>query len=60
MNSTVSTPFLSQKTVAIGFLADVCLNFFGLVGERVHCFDCSLVLTFTNETQVSSPVTRMM
>jgi hypothetical protein len=37
MNSTISTPFLSQKTVAIIFLADsVCLNFFGLFGECVH------------------------
>jgi hypothetical protein len=62
MNSTISTPFLSQKTVAIGFLADVCLNFFGLFGECVciHLFDCSLVSTFTNETQVSSPGTQMM
>jgi hypothetical protein len=42
--------------------ADVCLNFFGLSSEcvRIHCFDCSLVSTFTNETQVSSPVTRTM
>jgi hypothetical protein len=33
------------KTVAIGFLEDICLNFFGLFGECVciHCFDCSLV-----------------
>jgi hypothetical protein len=23
----------------------------------MHCFDCSLISTFTNETQVSSPVT---
>jgi hypothetical protein len=28
MNSTVSTPFLSKKTVAIRFLADICLNVF--------------------------------
>jgi hypothetical protein len=30
-----------------------------LFGECVciHCFDCSLVSTFTTETQVSSPVT---
>jgi hypothetical protein len=61
MNSTVSAAFLSQKTVAISFLAadNVYLNFFGLFGECVcmHCFDCSLISTFTNETQVSSPVT---
>jgi hypothetical protein len=59
MNSTISTPFLSQKTVAISFLVDsVCLNFFTLFGECVciHCFDCCLVLTFTNETHLSSPV----
>jgi hypothetical protein len=33
-----------------------------LFGERVciHCFDCSLVSTFTNETQVSAPVTCTM
>jgi hypothetical protein len=62
MNSTISTPFLSQKTAAINLLADVYLNFFGLSGEcvRIHCFNCSLVSTFTNKTQVSSPVTRTM
>jgi hypothetical protein len=38
--------------------ADVCLNLFGLFGKCmcIHCFDCSLVSTFTNETQVSSTV----
>jgi hypothetical protein len=63
MNSTISTPFLSQKTVAISFLADsVCLNFFGLFGEHVctHFFDYSLVSVFTNGTQVSSPVIHTM
>jgi hypothetical protein len=37
---------------------NVYLNFFGMFDECVciHCFDCSLVSTFTNETQVSSPV----
>jgi hypothetical protein len=31
---------------------DICLNNFGLFGECVciHCFDCSLVPAFTNET----------
>jgi hypothetical protein len=55
-------PVLPQKTVAINFLANVCLNFFGLFGECVciHWFDCSSVSTFTNETQVSSHVTRTM
>jgi hypothetical protein len=34
MNSTISTPFLPQKTVAISLLADtICLNFFSLFGE---------------------------
>jgi hypothetical protein len=59
MSSTVSTPFLPQNTAAISFLAEnVCLNFFGLFGECVfiHCFDCPLISTFTNKTQVSSPV----
>jgi hypothetical protein len=63
MNSTKSTPSLSQETVAISFMPDnVCLNFSGLFGEYVwiYCFDCSLVLTFTNESQASSLVTRMM
>jgi hypothetical protein len=34
-----------KKTVAISFLADVCLNFFGLFGECmcIHCFGYSLV-----------------
>jgi hypothetical protein len=49
MNSTIRTPFLSQKTAAISFLADICLNFFSLLG--------SLVSTFTNKTQISSAVT---
>jgi hypothetical protein len=26
----------------------------------IHCLDCSLVSTFKNGTQASSPVTRMM
>jgi hypothetical protein len=62
MNSTISTPFLPQKTVAISFLADFSLNFYGLFVECecIHCFDSSLVLSFTNEAQISSPVTFMM
>jgi hypothetical protein len=63
LDSTISTPFLSQKTGVISFLADnICLNIFGFFGESVciHCYDCSLVSTFTNETQVSLPVTHMM
>jgi hypothetical protein len=37
MNSTISTPFLSQKTAAISFLADgVYLNFFGFGGMCLH------------------------
>jgi hypothetical protein len=63
MNSTTSTPFPCQKTAAISFLADnVSLNFFGLFGECmcINCFDCSLVSTLTNETQILSPVTRRM
>jgi hypothetical protein len=57
-NSTISAPFLSQKTVAIRFLADnVCLNFYSLFGDNVciNCFHCSLVSTFTNEIQFWSP-----
>jgi hypothetical protein len=48
MNFTISTPFLSQKTVAISFLADICLNFLGLFGECVciHCFGYTFVSTF--------------
>jgi hypothetical protein len=63
MNSTISTPFLSQNTAVISFLADsIYLNFSGLFGEYVciHCFDRSLVSAYTNETQVSSLVTRTM
>jgi hypothetical protein len=62
MNFTI-TPLLSQKTVAISFLADnICLNFSGLSGECVciRCSDYSLVSAFTNETKVSSSVTRTM
>jgi hypothetical protein len=49
---------LNVSTVAISFLADICLNFASLFGEYVciYCLACSLVSTFTNETQVSSPV----
>jgi hypothetical protein len=42
MNSSVSTPFLSQNTVAISFLASIQrLNFFSLFGKCVciHRFD---------------------
>jgi hypothetical protein len=51
MNSTISTPFLSQKTIAINFLAgNIHLIFSHLFGECVyiHCFDCSLFSTLTN------------
>jgi hypothetical protein len=44
IDSTISTPSLSQKTVEISFLADkVCLNFLGLLGECVciQFFHCS-------------------
>jgi hypothetical protein len=66
-------PLLScPRKVSIIFLVDkVCLNFFGLFGEynvcacvrarvRIHCSNYSLVSTFTNETKVSSPITRTM
>jgi hypothetical protein len=37
MNSTISSPFLSQKTSSISFLADdIYFNFFGLFGKCVH------------------------
>jgi hypothetical protein len=61
MNSTISTPFLSQKTAVITFLAgrQHLFKFFGLFGECVciHCFDCTWVSTFTNKTQFPAPVT---
>jgi hypothetical protein len=59
MNSTITTPFLSQKTVCRVSGREGLLNFFGLFGEcvRIHCFDWSLASAFTNETHVSSPVT---
>jgi hypothetical protein len=59
MNSIISTPFLSQKTVAISLLAGwQRVQFFEFFGECVciHCFGCSLVSAFTNEIRVSSPV----
>jgi hypothetical protein len=51
-----------EKTIAISFLADSCLNFLSLFGECVciHYFEWSLVSAFTNETQISSPVAHMM
>jgi hypothetical protein len=41
MNSTMSMPSLSQKAVIINFLADVCLEIYGLFSECVciHCFE---------------------
>jgi hypothetical protein len=52
MNSTISTPFLSQRTVAISFVAgrQRLFKLFGLFGECVciQCVDYSLVSTFTN------------
>lgn len=55
-NSAISAPFLSQDTVATSFLAGRRLfTPFGLLGRcvRFNCFDCSLVSTFTNGTQVT-------
>jgi hypothetical protein len=64
MNSTISTPVLAQKTVDNSFLArrQRLFKLFGWFGGCmcIYCFHCSLVSTFTNETQVSSPVTRTM
>jgi hypothetical protein len=60
MHLTISTPFLSSKKVTIGFLLGRhLLNLFSLFGKyvHIHCFDFSSVSTFTNETQVSSPIT---
>jgi hypothetical protein len=50
MNFTISTPFLSQKTVAISFLADVCLNFFGLFGEL--CASTALTTLWFQHSQM--------
>jgi hypothetical protein len=62
MNSTISTPFLSQKIFTISFLAgSICLTFLGLYGEYIciHCFECSLG-KLSQVKHVSSPVTFMM
>jgi hypothetical protein len=57
----LSCPWKQQPS-AFWQADSVCLNVFSLFVECVciHCFDCSLVSTFTNETRVSSLVTRMM
>jgi hypothetical protein len=61
MNSTISTSFLSQKKVAFSFLAGRkrLFKLFQLVW--LICVHPGLLLlfgsTFTNETQVTSPVT---
>jgi hypothetical protein len=63
MNSTTSTPLLSQKAAVVSILAEnVCLHVFSLSCECVciHSFDCSLVSTFTNETRVLPPVTKRL
>jgi hypothetical protein len=51
---------LVDEIIANFLLADISLNLFGLFGECacIHCFDRSLVSTFANKTQVSSPITR--
>jgi hypothetical protein len=51
INSTMSTPILPQKTVAITFLADsVRLKFSAcLANVCIQCFDCFLVSAFTYE-----------
>lgn len=51
MNSTISIPILSKKTVAINFRADnIHFNFYDLFCECVyiHRFDWSLISTLTN------------
>jgi hypothetical protein len=64
MNLTISTPFLSQKPVAVSFLAGR-QHLFKLfwhvwwVCVCIHCFDCSLIAAFTNETYVLSAATLM-
>jgi hypothetical protein len=57
-NSTIGTPFLSQKTAAISFLAG--RRFFKLFQLVWWMGVRSFVWTFTNKTQVSSLVTRTM
>jgi hypothetical protein len=56
--------FLSQRQLLLAFWQadNGYLNLLSLFREYVciHCIDCSLVSVFTNETQVPSPVTRMM
>jgi hypothetical protein len=48
MNSTITTPFLFQKTAVISFLVNDYLKIFGLFGECVCIYcDCSLVSTYT-------------
>lgn len=48
MNSTKRTPFLSQNTVAIHILTEVCLNLFGLLGEWEFMRIALLFLHFRN------------
>jgi hypothetical protein len=61
MNSTINTDL--QNSRSISFLAEkIGLNFFGFFDKwvLVLCSNYAVVSTFTNETQVPSPVTRMM
>jgi hypothetical protein len=52
MNSTISSPSLSQKTTAINFLAtDVCLNFLSLFGECV-CAPTTLTAFWFQHSQM--------
>jgi hypothetical protein len=55
INSIISTPFLSQRTVAISFLADIiCLNFLGLFGECV-CTSTAVTTFWFQHSQVKPP-----
>jgi hypothetical protein len=48
-----------EKVLAFWQADNVCLSLFGLFGECVfiRCFDCFLISTFTNESQVLSSFT---
>jgi hypothetical protein len=61
-NRTEDRKLCKRPTADVFLHSPQILQFFSLFGEHlcIHCFDYPLVSTFTNETQVSSPVSHKM
>jgi hypothetical protein len=51
INSSISIPFLSQETDAISFLADICVNIFGLFVHIGACFPDAVTVEATETSK---------